>query len=219
MRPLIILALIGVLVALIVKGVHSPSGKQWHGGGRFPIISISLIILILLPTAYFEFRWWYTERQASKIAEWVSGREDVKVHCERAGATFINSPTNNAGYVKFQEGDERGTGDTTDLKYETCRDLREWIFSDKNNPTDNQIAAVHVVVHESYHLAGERNELRTECSAMNTDQEAAEKLGASPEQAAALADYYKENIWNRLPDEYTGNCETEQNLLTPGGTG
>jgi hypothetical protein len=67
--------------------------------------------------------------------------------------------------------------------------------------------AVNVLTHESYHLAGHRSERTTQCYAMQRNAEAARVLGATPEQASAVARFVWEHVYPALPHEYrTSDC-------------
>ncbi len=50
--------------------------------------------------------------------------------------------------------------------------------------------AIHVLSHESWHLAGVMDESITECYAVQTDAEVAEEFGASPVDAMLLAEFH-----------------------------
>lgn len=213
MRLFIIVGLFALLGYLLYRGFRNPAGRQWHGGTRFPWWGILAVVVVLVPSVFFEARWLYTQYQASTVTKLVSDRADTKTVCQRAGATFINPPTNNAGFVKWEENDERGSGSTALLKYETCRDFRDWLFSGKTNPSDKQISAVHIVVHEAFHVAGETNEARTECSSILALPAIAQKLGASATQAEAMSERYTTAIYPHLSAEYLTDCASETDLL------
>jgi hypothetical protein len=52
------------------------------------------------------------------------------------------------------------------------------------------LLAIHVLVHESWHLAGVRDESVTECYAVQTDARIAREFGASPADAEVLAAFH-----------------------------
>jgi hypothetical protein len=67
--------------------------------------------------------------------------------------------------------------------------------------------AVNVLTHESYHLAGHRSESAVQCYAMQRNAEAARMLGATVEQARAVAAFVYEHVYPALPQEYrTSDC-------------
>jgi hypothetical protein len=62
--------------------------------------------------------------------------------------------------------------------------------------------SLNTLAHESYHLAGIRNEARTECAALRAIGFVAHSLGAPPEQARALSAYSFAELPRRMPAEY-----------------
>jgi hypothetical protein len=63
--------------------------------------------------------------------------------------------------------------------------------------------SLNTLAHESYHLAGVRNEARTECYALQAIDFVARRLGASPEQGRALASFSFDQLLERMPPEYS----------------
>ena len=63
--------------------------------------------------------------------------------------------------------------------------------------------SVNTLAHESYHLAGVRNEAETQCYALQAIDFVARRLGASPEQARALALFSLDQLPGRMPPEYS----------------
>ena len=61
---------------------------------------------------------------------------------------------------------------------------------------------MQVLSHESYHLSGILSEAQTECSAIQRLDEVAGWLGASPDEARALAERYYNEIYPRMPSAY-----------------
>ena len=110
--------------------------------------------------------------------------------------------------------------DYADLSGATCSYLREFddraarneldcLVRDVRCPRDVEqtAVAVNVLTHESYHLAGHRNESAVQCYAMQRNAEAARMLGATAEQANALARFVYEHVYPALPQEYrTADC-------------
>ena len=63
--------------------------------------------------------------------------------------------------------------------------------------------SVNTLAHESYHLAGVRNEAQTECYALQAIAFVTRRLGASREQAQALATFSFDQLPGRMPPEYS----------------
>lgn len=189
MRPWIVLAL---LTASAVAGIRHAMGHQHK----------VLIPVLLVPALFLGWQEWgfrHDQQTFSAVASRIAG-SDVRIECQRFTGALVDA-TGEAGYVRF---DADGTPDTTGrLERNACNDLRDWLHSDKRHPTLDQVIAVHVLGHESYHLAGIRNEAITECRAMQRLDETAQWLGATYEQARALAERYASEIYPHMPADYT----------------
>ena len=159
-----------IVVALLASSLAA--SVRHVSGHRHPL----LIPLLLVPALFLGWQEWQfrqDEAEFSRVATQIAGR-DVRIECQRFMGALVDA-TAEAGYVAF---DSSGTpSDTGRLERDTCNDLRDWLHSDKTNPTLDQVIAVHVLGHESYHLAGISNEAETECAAMQRLDEVAQWLG------------------------------------------
>src|SRR2546423_2179919 len=63
--------------------------------------------------------------------------------------------------------------------------------------------SLNTLAHESYHLAGVRNEAQTECYALQAIDFVARSLGASRVQAQALGSFSFDQLPRRMPPEYS----------------
>jgi len=171
-----------------------------------PVLSVSALVLVAVVAAVPGAERKVEERRLSKIASSLAGRH-VSVHCQDGAQAFIDAGSE-LGWVPF---DAEGVPEPrTLIKREQCKLLRKY---DKNpsNPSWDEAVAVHVLTHESMHMRGERAEAIAECQAVQRDALTAEGLGATPEQAKALAVEYWTQVYPRMPDDYvTSDC-------TPGG--
>lgn len=160
-----------------------------------------LIAALLVPALFLGWQeWQFREDQQtfSAVASRIAG-SDVSVQCQRFTGALVDATTE-AGYVYF---DADGVPATTGrLERNACNDLRDWLHSDKDDPPLEQVIAVHVLGHESYHLAGVRNEAETECAAMQRLDEVAQWLGATEQQARALAERYASEVYPLMPGDY-----------------
>jgi hypothetical protein len=157
--------------------------------------------LLLLPALFLGWQEWQfrqDEAEFSAVATQIAGR-DVQVQCQRFTGALVDV-TAEAGYVEFDAAGR--PADTGRIERDTCNDLRDWLHSDKSDPPLKQVIAVHVLGHESEHLAGIRSEAETECAAMQRLDEVAEALGATTEQARSLATRYATEVYPRMPDTY-----------------
>jgi hypothetical protein len=147
-----------------------------------PFLAVLVVPLLVVVAVQQDQR--RNERRLAKVASEIAGR-DVDVHCPGLLERLVEvSP--NAGTVFF---DELGRpARFTDLNEETCSTLDRFAQG-KIGPEDEAKAAraIHVLAHESSHLAGVRDEAAADCYGLQRTAFAAEDLGASPEEAARLA--------------------------------
>ncbi len=170
-------------------------------GHKHPV----LIPLLLLPALFLGWQEWgfrADQERFSDVASRIADRS-VSIQCQRFSGALVDA-TAESGYVAFSAD---GTpADVGRLERDTCNNLRDWLHSDKANPTLEQVMAVHVLGHEAYHLAGIRNEAQTECEAMQRLDEVAVWLGATPEQARAIADRYHSDVYPHLSSSYRNSA-------------
>ena len=194
-------------------------GAQYDALGRrrdFPRISVALCLVIGIGTAIPVGLHVRTEHRLDTAASALAGAP-VTVHCQNASeATFDLGPE--LGYVKF--GADGVPERHTLIKWKPCHDLAAWLGSDRKHPTRGQMIAVHVLTHETMHMAGATDEAITECRAMQRDATMARRLGADPGAARALAVRYWQEIYPSMPEAYrTGGCrsggELDEHLPDP----
>lgn len=139
-------------------------------------------------------------------------RRDVRVHCQGVIGDALDVGAE-AGSVQFDAGGR--PSDTAELKRGVCASLRSF-SADVADPDFDCVThdrrctkhvlrtmwAVHTLVHEAWHLAGEKNEAITECYALQTTAWAAERLGASPLGGQAIARYVTVHMYPDMPAHY-----------------
>jgi hypothetical protein len=147
-----------------------------------PLLAVLAVPLLVLVAMQQNQR--QNEHRLAKVASEIAGRK-VDVHCPGLLERLVDvSP--NAGTVFFDE--EGRPANFTDLDEETCSTLDR--FADgKLRPTDDARAAraLHVLAHESSHLAGVRDEAAADCFGLQRTALVAEDLGADPAEAEQLA--------------------------------
>lgn len=133
------------------------------------------------------------ESRLAGVASAIAGR-DVDVHCPGAIERLVDiSP--NAGSVHFAADGQ--PGDSMELNAETCSALE-----DVNGDEAKVSKALHVLVHESWHLAGIQDEAKADCYALQRVEFAALQLGATPMDAQALARRAYEDRQETAPADY-----------------
>jgi hypothetical protein len=133
------------------------------------------------------------ESRLAAIASQIAGRQ-VEVHCPGAIERLVDiSP--NAGSVHFSADGQ--PGDSMELNAETCSAL-ENVDGDEGKVAK----ALHVLMHESWHLTGIRDEAKADCYGFQRVEFAALQLGANPLQAEALAQRAYVDRQETAPLEY-----------------
>jgi hypothetical protein len=197
-----VLAWIGVGLLVTAGGV----GIRWMSVrtdvlGRprpFPYITVVLLVTLgcaslapLVLRVRLEHR---LETAASKLVG-----TPIEVRCQSFGGAFVDVGAD-LGYVVF--GADGKPESWTLIKRQQCGDLSDYLGSDKQNPTRDQIIAVHVLTHETIHVTGVREEAATECKAMQLDAGMATLLGAELQAAEELAISYWREIYPWMPASY-----------------
>ena len=181
-------------------------GKKTYGFSWFPYVWVSLAVAIV-PAVFFELQWQSTQRTLREVAGVFSERTDVSVSCQRAGGAMLFAGAQ-AGQVRWEEGDERGTGSEVWLTYEVCSQIRKWLHTGKDGVSVDDATALHVFSHEVAHVSGYRDESETECVALAQDVKLFTFLGADMLVAEQLKRIYQDNVYPFLPQEYKTNCST-----------
>ena len=202
---------LGLLISAAVLGLRWMFTRVDTLGRTRPFPLISVVLLVLAGSAALA-PWIMRERledRLAKAASKVAGMT-VDVHCQSFGEAFTDVGAE-LGYVKW--GPDGVPERHTLIKRDQCGDLSDYLSSDKDTPTRDQVVAVHILSHETVHMMGEKNEAVTECLAMQRNAEMAQALGASPEHARALAAAYWEDVYPSMPDDYRSNeCGPGLNL-------
>ena len=178
---------------------------------------IAVVLIVLAGVA-----WWNQhrtnghERALGRIASEIAKRP-VAINCQGFPSAFFDI-SNRAGEVTFN--DDGTPPDEATLKRDTCRDLERFASARNERsfecvlrgvPCERAVgkiaAAVRVLAHEAWHLRGVTNEAETECYALQTTALTARRLGATTEQARAVALWNARHVYPTLPSDYqSGDC-------------
>jgi hypothetical protein len=162
-----------------------------------PILAALSVPLLVVVAIQQDQR--HTEHELAKVASEIAGRK-VDVHCPGLLERVVGGNPN-VGTVFF---DDRGRpANFTDLDEDTCKTLDR--FADgKTGPGDERdvARALHVLAHESSHLAGVRDEAAADCYGLQRTAVVAEGLGADPAEAQRLALIALEERAVTAPPEY-----------------
>jgi hypothetical protein len=192
------------IVALIVLGILADLG-----GMRLGFVLFAVVLL----TAAFVFheRRSVLESRLGAVATQLAGRP-VHVQCQSVAGDLIDV-TPEAGSVHFNA--DGSPGNVTKLKRDVCDALRRYphdvrtpaygcVIAGTTCPARifDDVQAVSVLAHESWHLRGNTSESLTECHSLQTTALAASLFGADTRAAQATADYVWVRIYPNMPDEY-----------------
>lgn len=170
-------------------------GLRAHAFGTRPVVTLAVVLTLLVPTAWTEFRWLRVQAAATTAVQQLTGNSAARVQCQRALATFLWAGAD-LGRVEWDEPDRAW------LTLETCQHLGRWYRSDHAAPTLDEAIAVHVLTHEAGHVAGDRNEATTECHALQHDARTVVLLGGTVEQGTALAARILDEVYPTMREEY-----------------
>jgi hypothetical protein len=190
----------GLLAAAVAVAVRWVLGRTDSLGRprRFPVVSVTLLVVPACAFAVPVWRHARLEDRLGRAATSLVGHR-VEVHCQGLGEEFVHAGSE-LGSVAF---DEDGIPDRrTVISRETCGALQDYLDGDRRRPTPEQVIAVHVLTHESRHLAGMLEEARAECEAVQRDAVTARLLGASPADAQRLARLYWAVDYPGMPEAY-----------------
>jgi len=163
-----------------------------------PVWSVSLLVVVALAAAYPGAQRKIDERRLARVAG-VLTASPVAVHCQSSIAALVDAGAE-LGWVAF---DEDGVpAQETLIKREQCGLLKDYRDGGQARPTLEQVVAVHVLTHEAMHMRGAATESVAECQAVQRDAVTAKELGATEEQAFALAERYWATVYPRMPSDY-----------------
>ena len=191
------LALVGAL-ALSVRWYASGRRDALGRSIRFPVVSVVLLLVLSAASAYPAVARHREERRLSAAASAIAGVK-VKVVCQTLGGAFVDAGAE-AGYVRW--GPDGVPEHTAHIKWEQCKELRHYLHSGRHHPGLAKLQAVHVLTHEAVHTSGEKSESVTECKAVQRDAQTARLLGASENDARALAWLYWRTVYPYMPADY-----------------
>jgi hypothetical protein len=205
MPSVLSLVSLGFVLGAAVVGVRWSVRRQDSLGRprSFPAWSMMLLLALALAAAVPAAKRRVQEHQLASVASRLVGH-DVTVHCQSTAGALVDAGAE-LGYVPY---DANGIPrPTTTLKRDPCRDLRRYLSGSKDQPTIEQVTAVHVLTHEAMHMRGETSEAVAECEALQRDAQTASMLGANARQARHLARSYWLLVYPQMPDDYrTGDC-------------
>jgi hypothetical protein len=183
---LLVLAIVATVKVIRKRGWEGSTGRAWTAG---------LLIAATAVAAYFEIGHDRQETLATSAMHAITDNPNARANCLRFTQSFLSLGEHD-GFVYYDNPD------VALIANGSCRALASYASSDKRKPSLDQIAAVHVIAHETEHTEGYWTESEAECRAVQLDYLVAEKLGATEAQARALQRIYFAQIYPELSEEY-----------------
>jgi hypothetical protein len=204
-----------LLSAALVAGALAVSARWWltrvDAIGRrrpYPLLAVVSLVELAVVSIVPVLRLIGEEHRLSRVASYLVGAP-ATVHCQSLSASMIDT-TDELGHVNVVGG---VLAHSTQIKNEQCHLVARYVADSKANPGRDEVVAVHVLTHESMHMRGILDEARAECAAVQRDELTAEQLGATPDEARALAVRYWLTVYPWMPDAYkTRDCGPGQEL-------
>ncbi|MDQ1616514.1 MAG: hypothetical protein QOJ60_2453 [Actinomycetota bacterium] len=169
---------------------------------RFPAVTVVVLLLFGIGLLVPVVRHRELEDRLSTVASQLVGHP-VRVHCQTVGQELLDAGAE-LGYVRFHDGVPEPA---TLIKREQCHDITAYLQSNRGHPGLDEAVAVHVLTHESMHMAGISVESTAECEAVQRDAQTARLLGSSETDALTLARVYWQQAYPEMPPAYrTVDC-------------
>jgi hypothetical protein len=158
------------------------------------ILFFLVLPAVALVFAVAGFRHGREQQRLDRLASEIVGRP-VEVRCPNAVSAALDASPDD-GSVVFQNG---RPADYADVDRYVCKGVLR--FGDGGRDF-RAIQSLLVLAHEAFHMKGYRDEAVTECYALQTVPPLAERLGATPGEASAVARFALANVHSQLPGSY-----------------
>lgn len=190
-----------LLVALTVRAVVRAARAERYLDKRLASAWwAGALIATTLFAGFVEVGHHQRQALASQALQDLTGNPHARADCQRLTESFLSV----SAYDGFVYHDN---SDVALFKYHICKDLASYASGGHADPTDDQIAAVHLIAHEANHIMLIWNEAEAECNAVQQSHVVAEFLGATSAQARRLQALYYVRIYPFVRADYSsGEC-------------
>jgi hypothetical protein len=146
-----------------------------------PYVAAMLILAML--SAWPTLHRWYFQHYLSVKATQLADYHRASVHCNTVFDTMLDPEMLAAGHANPRTGQ-------IGIQHPWCDRLSSYL-SHPNRASEEELSSLDMFTHESMHVRGELNEVKTECEAVQRNYRAAKLLGVPDETARKNAlDYY-----------------------------
>jgi len=190
-----------LLIAILLVIAAFVSAIKSHPGDRFDAYFFFLIGLAAL-ASILPMREILLERKMAIATEKFLGHEQVIVDCNSYFDSMFYMGA--AGFVYFGSG-------KINLEVRTCKAMRAYL-DDPEKAGRNERFALHVLTHEAMHVAGTKNEIKTDCQAYQRNHRMAMLLGVPRNVAITHARQIHRERSPYTKGYYSPECEPGGNL-------
>jgi hypothetical protein len=146
-----------------------------------PYVAAMLILAAL--SAWPTLHRWYFQHYLSVKATQLADYHRASVHCNTVFDTMLDPEMLAAGHANPKTGQ-------IGIQHPWCDRLSSYL-SHPNRANEEELSSLDMFTHESMHVRGELDEVKTECEAVQRNYRAAKLLGVPDETARKNAlDYY-----------------------------
>jgi hypothetical protein len=197
-----VLTVVSVVLAAVAVHAGWRAVQHWDddGGRALRMWWTGALVVLAVVAVGFEVGHHQRQRLATEAMTVLTDNPDARANCERLTESLFNLSQYD-GYVY------RDNPDVALYRRHVCRNLASYAASNKRDPSLEQVAAVHLIAHETMHVEGVWVEAEAECRAVQLSHLVAEQLGATPAQARELqATYFAELYPLNRSDYISGEC-------------
>lgn len=169
-----------LFVALAVREIYQAHVPRSGYASPDTAVSIPYLCVMLFLAAVFAYtplRYARFENLLTRKARILSESPIARVHCNTLFDTFFDSNVFTAGHANFETGE-------IVFQHPWCGRLMDYL-SKPAGATQVEIDSLHILVHESMHIRGERNEASADCQAIQREYRASRLMGI-PEPVARI---------------------------------
>jgi len=151
----------------IRRSIVAPSGYDFTMPVSKPYLAIVLALAVLFawPPAHI----WYFQRFLSAKATQLAENHYANVHCNTIFDTMLDSEMLAAGHANPKTGQ-------IGIQHPWCGTLMSYLRH-PGRASHEELDSLDIFTHESMHIRGELNEIKTECQAVQRNYRSAKLLG------------------------------------------
>lgn len=206
MRVAFIAALLLILGYYLLR---EPFKIRPHRAYRPNFLMVGLTLVVLIPIGVLEVQWQIAEIRGTQIVKEVSGKDQGKLKCQRFTETIYDTRPALQGYVDYD------TPDVATLKWKQCKQLQKY-WSHPVSPEKKETLALQVLIHESIHVKGNRDESSTECEALYNHLKYAKGVGSDMDVVTNNMRDYIKNTYAYMPSQYRGDSRcSDPDMIFP----